>query len=127
MIVRSARDVEAVEHFVDTGPWSSARYLTRADGLGFSLNDTRVRAGSSQVYEYSNHIEACLCIEGEAMIEVLATGDVHELRPGTMYALDQRDRHRLTALTDLRLICVFNPALEGRETHDEGGAYAAST
>ena len=40
-----------------------------------------------------------------------------------MYCLDRHDRHRVVAYNDVRLICVFTPALEGTETHDETGAY----
>lgn len=40
-----------------------------------------------------------------------------------MYTLDQHDRHELHANTDMRIVCVFTPALVGRETHDEDGSY----
>ena len=35
----------------------------------------------------------------------------------------KHDRHRLEAHTDMRIVCVFTPALVGRETHDEDGSY----
>ena len=38
--------------------------------------------------------------------------------------LDRNEKHRLRAFTAMRLVCVFTPALTGRETHDEDGAYA---
>jgi L-ectoine synthase len=37
--------------------------------------------------------------------------------------LDKHDRHELEAITDMRLVCVFTPALLGPETHDEDGSY----
>ena len=40
-----------------------------------------------------------------------------------MYALDEHDRHRIDATTDMRIVCVFSPALAGPETHDEDGSY----
>ena len=40
-----------------------------------------------------------------------------------MYALDRHDRHRIDADTDMRIVCVFSPALVGPETHDEDGSY----
>lgn len=123
MIVRTAADVAKAGHFVDGGDWTSARYLTKRDGLPFTLTDTRVQAGTSNVYEYAHHVEACLCLEGAGTVEVLATGMVHDLAPGTLYCLDQHDRHRITAITDIRFVCVFTPALAGNETHDAGGAY----
>jgi L-ectoine synthase len=126
MIVRSAADVAEAGHFVEGGDWTSARYLTKLDGLKFTITDTRVRAGTSNVYEYANHIEACLCIEGTGTVEALASRETRHIGPGVLYCLDKHDRHRLTATTDMRLICVFTPALEGTETHDEGGAYGVA-
>ena len=41
-----------------------------------------------------------------------------------MYALDKHDPHKVRAFTRIRSICVFLPALTGREIHDEDGAYA---
>jgi L-ectoine synthase len=41
-----------------------------------------------------------------------------------MYTLDQYEKHCLRSFTRMRLVCVFTPALTGRETHDEDGAYA---
>ncbi len=37
--------------------------------------------------------------------------------------LDGHERHRVTAETDLRMICVFTPPVTGEEVHDENGAY----
>ena len=36
-----------------------------------------------------------------------------------MYALDAHDRHVMRVESDLRLVCVFDPALAGGEVHDE--------
>jgi L-ectoine synthase len=40
-----------------------------------------------------------------------------------LYALDRHDRHNLRARTRMRLVCVFNPPLTGREVHDADGVY----
>jgi len=40
-----------------------------------------------------------------------------------MYVLDRHDAHIIRARTDLRLLCVFTPALAGSETHDKDGSY----
>ena len=73
--------------------------------------------------EYKNHVEANLIIEGEGTLTDLVTDTVHRLAPGTMYALDRHDRHRIDAATDMTIVCVFAPALVGPETHDEDGSY----
>ena len=124
MIVRSLEDLKAQGRFRERpGAWSSARYLLRDDGVGFTLTQTTVAAGSRQVMQYKNHIEANLIIEGEAILTDCATGETYHLSPGAMYTLDQHDRHELQALSDLRIVCVFTPALAGQETHDEDGSY----
>ena len=126
MIVRTLEDLEAQGSYREKpGVWSSARYLLRRDGMGFTLTSTTIAAGASQIMQYKNHVEANLIIEGEGNLTDLATGAVHRLAPGTMYALDRHDRHRIDADTDMRIVCVFSPALVGPETHDEDGSYPA--
>ena len=124
MIVRTLEDLEAQGSYREKpGVWSSARYLLRRDGMGFTLTSTTIAAGSSQTMEYKHHLEGNLVIEGEGDLTDLATGRVHRLKPGAMYALDRHDRHRIDAITDMRLVCVFSPALVGPETHDADGSY----
>ncbi|MBX4893929.1 MULTISPECIES: ectoine synthase [Rhizobium] len=62
--------------------------------------------------------------EGECELTNRETGEVHTIRVGDMYLLDQHDRHTLRPKTKFRAICVFNPPLTGREDHDADGAYA---
>ena len=124
MIVRTVDDLKTHGSYREKpGVWSSARYLLRRDGMGFTLTHTTIAAGSSQTMQYKNHVEGNLVIEGEGDLTDLDTGTVHQLAPGTMYALDRHDRHRIDARTDMRLVCVFSPALVGSETHDEDGSY----
>ena len=124
MIVRNVQDLKTQGSYREKpGVWNSARYLLRRDGMGFTLTSTTIAAGSSQTMQYKNHVEANLIIEGEGRLTDLATGTVHRLAPGTMYALDRHDRHRIDADTDMRLVCVFSPALAGPETHDGDGSY----
>ena len=124
MIVRTVEDLKARGSYREkSGVWSSARYLLRRDGMGFTLTHTTIAAGASQTMQYTNHVEANLIIEGEGDLTELATGTVHRLVPGTLYALDRHDRHRIEASTDMRIVCVFSPALVGPETHDENGSY----
>ncbi len=124
MIVRSLQDLEANGNTAEKpGVWHSARYLLRGDDVGFSLHATSVSAGARFTMEYKNHIEANLIIEGSGTVTDVATGAVHELGPGVMYTLDKHDRHVLEAATDMRIVCVFTPALLGPETHDEDGSY----
>ena len=124
MIVRSLNELIDGPRDVRGEVWASRRFLLAEDGVGFTLTETSVRAGSEQVLWYKHHVEANYVIEGEGEVENLATGEVFALAPGTIYVLDQHERHRLKADTDMRLVCVFTPALTGRESHDADGAYA---
>lgn len=123
MIVRSLGDVVGTDRDVEGEGWRSRRLLLRRDQLGFSLHDTTVAAGTELNLQYKHHLEACYLLAGEAELTDLATGERHALTPGSMYALDRHDRHMLTVQKDLHLVCVFNPALTGGETHDADGSF----
>ena len=126
MIVRTLDDVVGSERDVKGDGWRSRRLLLRRDQLGFSLHDTTVAAGTELNLQYKHHLEACYCLEGEAELVDLASGERHRIAPGTMYALDEHDRHTITVQQDLRLVCVFNPALTGAEVHDADGSFPPS-
>jgi L-ectoine synthase len=123
VIVRTLEEVVGTDRDVEGDGWRSRRLLLRRDGLGFSLHDTTVAAGTELNLHYKHHLEACYLIAGEAELTDLATGERHDLRPGSMYALDEHDRHTLRVRSDLHLVCVFNPALTGGETHDADGSF----
>jgi L-ectoine synthase len=127
MIVRRLDEMVGTDRDVESDTWRSRRLLLASDGMGFSLHDTVLAAGTTTTMWYRNHLEAVYCIEGEGEIEERDTGTVHQIRPGTMYALDANDRHIVRATTDLRMVCVFNPPCTGREVHDADGAYPLLT
>lgn len=124
MIVRDTDDLKAMGSYREKPEaWSSARYLLSADNLGFTLTQTTIAAGTRQTYEYKNHKEANLIIEGHGSVTDETTNEIYELKPGSMYMLDKHERHTIEATTNMRLVCVFTPALVGPETHDEEGSY----
>jgi L-ectoine synthase len=114
MIIRNLDSVRTV----DWGNGVSRRFLLEADGMGYSVTDTIVRAGTSSPLEYRNHLETCYCIAGKGEV-IDADGTSHPIEPGRLYALDKHDPHHLVASPDedLRLVCVFTPALRGDERH----------
>ncbi len=115
MIVRNLEQAKTVEW----GNGLSRRFLLASDGMGYTMTDTIVRAGTKSRLEYRNHLEACYCISGSGEV-VEVDGDSHPIVPGTLYALDRHDAHFLVAAPDedMRLVCVFSPALRGDEVHD---------
>ncbi|PTX58456.1 ectoine synthase [Melghirimyces profundicolus] len=123
MIVKHLEDLIGTAAVVKGETWESRRLLLKKDGVGFSLHDTIIKAGTVSEFWYKHHIEAVYCIEGEGELKDLEDGTVYELKPGTLYTLDGHEKHRVTAKKDLRMVCVFNPPCTGNETHDEEGAY----
>lgn len=122
MIVKHLSDIIGTVDDVDTDNWNSRRLLLRKDGMGFSMHDTIIRAGTETLIWYKHHLEAVYCIEGEGEIE--PEGDrIYLIRPGTLYALNGNEKHLLRAKSQMRMVCVFNPPLTGAEVHDEQGVY----
>jgi L-ectoine synthase len=91
--------------------------------MGFSFHITTIFEGAELALHYKHHLECVFCIAGEGQIEDLGTGQTHEIRPGVMYALNRNDRHILRATREMTMACVFDPPLNGKEVHDETGAY----
>lgn len=123
MIVRSLEDILGTDRDVQTSTFASRRLLLAKDGTPFSLHDTVLHAGTETLIWYRNHLEAVYCIEGEAEVELLDSGETFRIVPGTLYALDGHERHMLRPITDFRVLCVFTPALTGGEVHDDEGVY----
>src|SRR5687768_4917389 len=124
MLIRKLDEVKTVEW----GNGLSRRFLLADDGMGYTLTDTIVNKGTRSLLEHQNHLEACYFIEGRgSVIEV--DGTEHQIVPGTMYALDKHDSHHLLASPDedLRLVCMFTPALKGDEAHKftESGVHSS--
>lgn len=125
MIVRRLEEVLGTERDVKAanGNWESRRLLLNDDALGFSLHDTVIHPGTETLLWYKHHLEAVYCIEGEGEVETTQDGKRYPIRAGTVYVLNGNERHLLRATTRMRMVCVFNPPVTGRERHDEDGAY----
>ena len=124
MKIVKVHDIIGTEREVSDKQWTSRRLLLKKDGMGFSFHETIIKAGSEHTFWYKHHLEAVYCVAGNGRIKDLATGEVHEITDGTLYALDTHDKHTLYGGTeDMRLICAFNPPVTGQEVHDEDGAY----
>lgn len=123
MIVRNLHSANQTDRRVVSDGWESTRLLLRNDNMGFSFHITTIYAGADLQMHYQNHLESVYCISGEGEIEDLTDGKIYPISPGVIYILDQHDRHRLRAKTEMKMACVFNPPLHGKEVHDSSGAY----
>ena len=125
MIVRTTAEITDTERHVkgNNGNWVSKRIVLADDRVGFSFHETTIAAGTTNDFHYANHIEAVFITHGEGEIEDLATGEVHQLAPGTLYLLDGNEKHQVIVEEEMQMLCVFNPPVVGDENHDENGIY----
>lgn len=125
VIVRTLGEAEQTSRRIVSpdGNWESTRLLLKDDQMGFSFHITTIYAGADFQMHYQNHLESVYCVSGEGEVETLANGQKYPIKPGTLYNLNKHDKHALRAFTELKLACVFNPPLNGTETHNTEGAY----
>ncbi len=123
MIVRQLSTAENSDRKVVSKGWDSTRLLLENDNMGFSFHITTIYKDAELPMHYQNHLESVFCVSGEGSIEDIATGEIHPITPGTIYALDKNDKHILRATQEMKMACVFNPPLHGKEVHNAEGAY----
>ncbi|PHZ84579.1 ectoine synthase [Paremcibacter congregatus] len=125
MIVRTLQDAEKTDRKVVSpdGNWDSTRLLLKEDNMGFSFHITTIYAGADFGMHYQNHLESVYCMSGTGEIETVADGKKYPIAPGTAYFLDKHDKHILRAFTEMKMACVFNPPVTGKEVHNAEGAY----
>ena len=124
MIIVRSEDIANTSRHVSGPGWDSKRMIVKGDGMGYSVHETRIVEGSESRLHYQHHLETNYCVAGEGEVVDVATGQTFQIRPGTIYALDQHDEHILRATKgDLHLVCVFNPPVVGTETHNADGGY----
>ncbi|MEM7318494.1 MAG: ectoine synthase, partial [Pseudomonadota bacterium] len=83
MIVTALKDILGTDRDVSGPGWNSRRLLLASDGMGFSLTDTIIKSGAMLELEYTNHLEACYCIEGKGQIKAPGDESWHSLEPFT--------------------------------------------
>lgn len=125
MIVRSLEQAEKSNRRIVSpeGNWESVRLLLKDDNMGFSFHITTIYEGADFQMHYQNHLESVYCMSGEGEVETLADGKKYPIKPGTIYILDKHDKHILRAFKEMKMACVFNPPLNGKEVHNAEGAY----
>lgn len=91
--------------------------------MGFSFHITTIYEGANFQMHYKNHLESVYCISGEGEVETVDDGKKYPISPGTIYILNNNDKHILRAFSEMKMACVFNPPLTGKEVHNKEGAY----
>ena len=125
MIVRTLKECQETGRMITDpkGDWDSTRLLLKNDNMGFSFHITTIYRGADFMLHYQNHLESVYCISGRGEVETLADGKKYPIEPGTIYILDKNDKHMLRAFEEMKMACVFNPPLNGKEVHNADGAY----
>lgn len=125
MIVRKLQQAEQSQRKIVSpdGNWESTRLLLKDDGMGFSFHITTIYKGADFHMHYQHHLESVYCISGNGEVETLEDGKKYPISPGTIYILNNHDRHILRAFSEMKMACVFNPPLNGKEVHNAEGAY----
>ena len=98
MIVTQLEDLNGTERDVTAETWRSRRIVLAREGVGFSMHDTVIYAGTTSTFHYQNHIEAVYCVQGTGTLTNEETGEVHELKDGTLYLLDGHEKHTVRDL-----------------------------
>jgi L-ectoine synthase len=125
MIVRNLHNENKTKRRVVSpeGSWESTRLLLRDDNMGFSFHITTIYKGADFDMHYQNHLESVYCISGQGEVVTHDDGQHYLITPGTIYILDKNDKHTLRAFEEMKMACVFNPPLNGKEVHNAQGAY----
>ena len=105
------------------GRASSARILAKSDCVGFSVSVVKLEAGLVFDIWYKNHWETNYVISGIGRLFDLKQKISWDLEENDVYCVGPEDQHQLKAETDLLIISIFCPAVNGDETHDKDGSY----
>jgi L-ectoine synthase len=122
MFVRSADEMRAAggELMAAGGTTSTICMVLKEDGIGTSISDVDPPAGNSSRLWYKNHWEANNVLSGKGDVTNLVTDEAWDLVPGILHCVGPKDRHSMRADTDIHLLSVFNPTLQGDEIRGQG-------
>jgi L-ectoine synthase len=123
LLVLNRDELENTKADYRTDNFRSIRIVRAKEKVGFSVHETIMYAGTVNDFWYANHVEAVFVYDGWGEITNKDTGETYALRPGSVYLLNNHDRHQVRPKTDMRTVCVFRPPLSGEEKHDERGTF----
>jgi L-ectoine synthase len=118
MLRRRLAEVNGTDRDVRDDWWRSRRLLVAEDGLPYSFHITIVHPGARLQFEYANHRETVYCIAGAGTLHDLASGETFAMERGSLYTAGIGAPHEVVADTEMTLVCVFDPPLEGTEEAD---------
>lgn len=128
MFVRTLDELERLGRikFPSDASFRSARFLTAADGMGFSYNENKVKGGTDLTVWLKHHWEANYIVSGRGEVTDFTRDKTWPLEAGVLYVVGPNDRHRLHLTEDECHVSIFCPPLTGEERFDSDGSYEAS-
>ena len=78
----------------------SARFLTAADGMGYSYNENRVKKGTDVIIWLKHHWEANYIVSGKGEVTDLTSDKRWPVEAGVLYVVGPNDRHRFLVTED---------------------------
>lgn len=118
MLKRQLDRVSGTERDVRDEGWRSRRLLVAEDGLPYSFHITVLDRGARLGFEYVRHRETVYCVAGSGTMRDLNADESFALVPGSLYSAGIGEPHEVIAETEMTLVCVFDPPLEGTEEAD---------
>jgi quercetin dioxygenase-like cupin family protein len=109
-------------------PWGGERLVAHTGR--YALKDIFLRAGTrSSLQSHARKLETILVLEGELELEVWDAEDRplrERYRSGEAYTIEPGTRHRVAAITDVRVVEASSPELDDviRHADDFGRAGA---
>jgi L-ectoine synthase len=116
VIFHDRTDLVGTPREVVNANYHSTRILIAQDNLGVGMHDVVINPGIKDTYGYEDRTEIAYCISGTGTVVDLETGQERRVRPGMLWVAPPGSRFTLSATEPLRLICIFDPPLEGAET-----------
>ena len=93
----------------------SARFLTAADGMGFSYNENKVGQGTGLVVWLKHQGEAIHFKSGKGKVADLTSENQRPLEEGVLHVVGPHGRHCIRAHSDMDIFCIISPpARRGR-------------
>lgn len=118
MLRRKLADINGTDRDVRDDWWRSRRLLVAEDDFPYSFHITILYPGARLQLEYANHRETVYCIAGSGTMTDQSSGETFDMERGSMYSAGIGEPHEVLAHTELTLVCVFDPPLEGTEEAD---------
>ncbi len=118
MFISSVQEVIGTDRDVQGPGWKSRRVILAEDGMGYSVHETLVDAGTHLRLNYANHRETVYVVAGRGTVTDVAGERAVSLQPGSVYSGGVGEEHILVCDTEMTFLVIFTPGLVADEEAD---------